>query len=970
MKIQARLVVSIVASVLVSSVIACIAFSILWSMKIELERSRVYDEVITKTNALNLLLATLKENSNPSDLPQILNVHASLADLLNRMSSADAPEESLIRQIQRDNEELGVLLKQVPAWSKVVRPDMEIERRDILESQVWMKVRYISDETCRLREMSRSRIVSAQANAGITVFSLLVILIFSNTLISILSGRKIVRSEETLRESEERYRSLVETSSDWVWEVDDQGRYTHASPKVRQILGYSPEEIIGRTPFDFMPEQEARRVETILSEFAYERRAFSLLENLNLHRDGRQVMLETSGVPIVAADGKFRGYRGMARDITERRRSEEEIRELSQRLTYHVENSPLAVIEWGADMRLIRWSVEAERLFGWKADEVIGKRMEDFRWIYNEDENQVADVSLELSSGTNQNRFSSNRNYRKDGSVVQCEWYNSSLLDNSGKLRSILSLVLDVTERTHAENALRQSEARYRMLHESLRDAFVQVSMDGKVLELNDHFCRMLGYSPEEVRALAYPELTPERWHAFEEKIVREQIIPRGYSDVYEKEYRRKDGTIIPVELRAVLSHDASGLSNSMWAIVRDTTERKRMEETLRTTVQRFNNILSNISSGILVLSEDGRVEFANQTFCAQFNISENPSDLVGFTAEEIAPRVAPAYADPAWNMARIRQILSLGRRTEDEEIPMRNGRVLLRDYLPILVDGKQLGRMWQHRDITERKQMEEELRKSRDELEQRVQDRTKELKAYMARLEESNQALQDFASIAAHDLQEPLRKVRTFGGMLKQKWGDSLGDQGNGYLERVLNANQRMESLLAALLEYSRLTTRADPFVEVPLTKLIHEVLSDLEVRIQGTGGEVQIGDLPAIQADPTQMRQLFQNLIGNALKFHKESEKPRVRVYCDSFENNFCRIIVEDNGIGFEEEYAGRIFAPFQRLHGRNSQYKGTGMGLAICKKIVERHGGSITARSVPGKGSAFIFTLPLEHPTALKG
>ncbi len=233
------------------------------------------------------------------------------------------------------------------------------------------------------------------------------------------------------------------------------------------------------------------------------------------------------------------------------------------------------------------------------------------------------------------------------------------------------------------------------------------------------------------------------------------------------------------------------------------------------------------------------------------------------------------------------------------------------------------------------------------------------------ALLERSNQALRDFASIASHDLQEPLRKVSTFGGMLKQKCGSLLGVQGNGYLERVLDANQRMQSLLTALLEYSRLSTRADPFVEVELKQIIREVLSDLEARIQSSGGEVYVGDLPVIPADPTQMRQLFQNLIGNALKFHKEGEKPSVKVSCIPANNGVAQIIVEDNGIGFEEQYLEKIFAPFQRLHSKSSPYEGTGMGLAICKKIVERHGGSITAQSAPGQGATFIITLSRYKP-----
>jgi PAS domain S-box-containing protein len=260
--------------------------------------------------------------------------------------------------------------------------------------------------------------------------------------------------------------------------------------------------------------------------------------------------------------------------------------------------------------------------------------------------------------------------------------------------------------------------------------------------------------------------------------------------------------------------------------------------------------------------------------------------------------------------------------------------------------EGSPTGMLEINRDISLRKRAEEQV------------------KSYMAKLEESNQALQDFASIASHDLQEPLRKVSAFGSMLKQKCGGSLDEQGSDYLERMLNANQRMQSLLAALLEYARLSTRVDPFVDVELSKTVHEVLSDLEVRIKKTGGEVRVEALPVIQADPIQMRQLFQNLIGNALKFCETGKKPIVQVRSVSNTGSECQIVVEDNGIGFEERFLEKIFAPFQRLHGRSSHYEGTGMGLAICKKIVERHGGSITAKSAPGEGAAFIVKLPLRN------
>lgn len=249
------------------------------------------------------------------------------------------------------------------------------------------------------------------------------------------------------------------------------------------------------------------------------------------------------------------------------------------------------------------------------------------------------------------------------------------------------------------------------------------------------------------------------------------------------------------------------------------------------------------------------------------------------------------------------------------------------------------------------------------------------ELEDFATRLGRSNRELEDFASVASHDLQEPLRKVLAFGDRLKATCADALSAQGHDYLERMQGAAGRMQTLIRDLLAFSRVTTQAQPFVSVDLARVTRDVLSDLEVRIEELGAQVTVANLPTIDADPLQMRQLVQNLIGNALKFHRPNERPVVRVYAemaDAAERPPAgapapaaqvRLVVEDNGIGFDEKYRERIFNVFQRLHGREA-YEGTGIGLAICRKIVERHGGSITAHGDSGRGSVFRVTLPVEQ------
>lgn len=255
-------------------------------------------------------------------------------------------------------------------------------------------------------------------------------------------------------------------------------------------------------------------------------------------------------------------------------------------------------------------------------------------------------------------------------------------------------------------------------------------------------------------------------------------------------------------------------------------------------------------------------------------------------------------------------------------------------------------------RDISDQKRAQAKLQRAKTELER------------------SNRELQEFASVASHDLQEPLRKIRAFGDRLAQRTEGALDDDSRADLERIQGAAARMQALIDDLLEYALVTTRARAFRPVDLGAVAAEVVEDLVERLERTGGRVEVGPLPIIEADPTQMRQLLQNLLGNGLKFQREGVPPLVRLSAGPAAGIVGRgesvaLTVSDNGIGFEARHAERIFAPFERLHGRTA-YEGTGIGLAICHKIVERHAGDITASGRPGEGAIFTVILPLRQAT----
>jgi PAS domain S-box-containing protein len=369
---------------------------------------------------------------------------------------------------------------------------------------------------------------------------------------------------------------------------------------------------------------------------------------------------------------------------------------------------------------------------------------------------------------------------------------------------------------------------------------------------------------------------------------------------------------------------------------------RERTAELVRASedLQKQAALLNLDRDAIFVRSLDHTVQFWNDGavelygFTREEALGEVTQDLLHTGFPESIDHIVDQVIKEGWWEGELRQTTSTGK-----EILVESRWAVQRG-----TEGEPLGFLEINRDVTARKLAEDALRSN------------------MARLELVNAELQEFAHVASHDLQEPLRKIQTFCDMARKRCAPALDTTSKDYLDRVVNSASRMRQLLSDLLDFSRVAARPEPFKKIDLVKIVLEAVDVFEASVKDTGCQIEVENIPAIEADESQMLRLFQNLIGNALKFRGD-ETPKVKVHGKLVGRRLCEILVEDNGIGFDLQFAELIFKPFQRLHGR-SEYDGTGMGLAICRKIVERHGGNIRAESEPGKGSTFIIRLPVKQ------
>jgi PAS domain S-box-containing protein len=478
----------------------------------------------------------------------------------------------------------------------------------------------------------------------------------------------------------------------------------------------------------------------------------------------------------------------------------------------------------------------------------------------------------------------------------------------------------------------------------------IYIVQEGNFQYVNPVFQRLTGYTEEELLGKYSLDLV----HSEDREVVRKKAVEnlksKNGSIPYEYRLLKKNGEILRV-LEEVTSINYGGKRATVGSFM-DITARKELEEAIKYSEKRYRTVLDEIGDAYFEVDLKGTLTFVNDQMTQHLQYSKE--ELVGmnyrtFTAKEEVKNVYAAYnrvyrtGEPSLSFGhKVIRKDGTGGFSDVSISPLKNAK------------GEIFGFRGISRDITARKRLEEER-----------EDLLQEIRKINRKLEEANKELQDFVYIASHDLREPLRKISSFGTLLQDSLRGKLDEDQQENFEFMIGGALRMQNMIDALLTYSRLTTRAKPPEWVDLNKVIEDLKKlELATMLDEMQGIIHVPQpLPSVQADPSQMHQLFQNLIGNGLKFHKEGIPPEIIIRAYEVENNMIRMEIEDNGIGIDEKYHSQLFTMFKRLHSRE-EYEGTGIGLASCKKIVERHGGNIGIKSTLDKGSTFWFTLPRER------
>ena len=714
-------------------------------------------------------------------------------------------------------------------------------------------------------------------------------------------------------------------------------RLTWTNPAWEQLLGWTAEELRSGSYLSLVHPDDVERAKAFERDLRAGRAGERPETELRLRaRDGSYRWLMVSAAHSVADELVFLS----AKDVTARKHGEEELRAADERFRAVTASTRDGIVSADGNGRIIFWNAGAEAIFGHTAAEIVGRPLTDLMPERYRDAHR-AGIARFLATGEGRLTGSTVEveALRADGSELPIELSLGSWTHNGQTC--FTGVVRDMSDRVRARHALREAEERFAGAFEGAAVGLMLAAPDGTVLRANRALCELTGWPEEELAGRSYEELLHPDERGADAAEIAAMLGGRTQRLATERRILVADGGTRFVRINLSLIRTPDDAPLHFVGQIEDVTERRRMIEALTISEARYKALIAHLPDSTihlfdhelrLLLSEGERMRAHGY----------DPQMLEGQLLQDAVPPVVYERLGPEYRAALEGETRSFDLDTLDGSATYWVQIAPLRDDV-----GRIIGGMAISRDITARRQAEVAL-------EQRAGE-----------LERSNNELEQFAYVASHDLSEPLRMVSSYLQLLRRRYHGKLDADADQFIDFAVDGAGRMRDLIDDLLTYSRAGRGDQPLEPVDSRAVVERVVDAVQTVEDAREARIAIGELPTVMGDRHQLVQLFQNLIGNAVKFVPDDRMPEIEVSAARAGDRW-RFEVCDNGIGLEPAHAERIFRMFQRLHTRE-EYAGTGIGLAIAKKVVERHGGTIWAEPRPEGGSRFSFTLPATREPA---